>query len=455
MKRKVFWVLLLALGLRIGAALSVHLYLESAGRDFLIAGDAAGYWELGQKLATGDDYSVHDPPRQALRMPGYPLFLAAAIRVGGEQLLPVRLLQACVGTAACWLVHLLGTMLIDQQTGLLAAFLAAVSPTFVGFSPLVLSETLFAATLLGSLILMARLSTSWPALRGETAHQFQDRSSSFSRFALALGAGVAVGVACYVRPSWLLTAPLFCVIHVLMTWRGRQTSSADPANPSRGSVPSLSNVPSLRAASLECIVLIAGVALTLAPWTIRNARVIGHAIPTTLWVGPSLYDGLNPEATGDSDMDFFEQDNLLATMTEYEMDREYRRRAWQFVRENPGRSIQLGFVKIARLWKPWPNAAQFRQWWLCLIVAAFFIPTVVLATCEAVRRRFDVRCLLLTAGPVIYFTVIHSVFVGSLRYRLPAEYPLLILSAAGLIAAREWCCQRSAALSVSSTRGSS
>ena len=201
--------------------------------------------------------------------------------------------------------------------------------------------------------------------------------------------------------------------------------------------------------------MIAGLAATLAPWTIRNFRVIGHAIPTTLWVGPSLYDGLHPKATGDSDMEFFEKDNLLTTMTEYEMDREYRRRSWQFVREHPGRAIELGIVKITRFWKPWPNASQFRQWWLCLIVVAFFLPAIGLALVEAVRRRFDVRCLLLTAGPVIYFTVIHSVFVGSIRYRLPAEYPLLILTAAGAIAARDWFRRRSTNPPVSCSGGTS
>jgi len=69
-KQKVFWVLLLALGLRVGAALSVHTYLESAGREFLIPGDAAGYWELGQKLAAGEDYTIYSPERQAMRMSG-------------------------------------------------------------------------------------------------------------------------------------------------------------------------------------------------------------------------------------------------------------------------------------------------------------------------------------------------------------------------------------------------
>lgn len=422
MRQKVFWVLLLALGLRVGAALSVHTYLESTGREFLIAGDAAGYWELGQKLAAGEDYSIYEPPRQAMRMPGYPVFLAASIKIGGARLLPVRLLQAGVGTAACWLVHLLGTLLIDEKTGLLAAFLAAVSPTFVGFSPLVLSETLFAATLLVSLILMAKLAAGWPLLGSQNSDTTEGAAQTGRRTWLAIGTGVAVGAACYVRPSWLLTAPLFCVIHLSMTWIGRRHN----ATGSTGAV--------MTAKALECVFVVVGLAAALAPWTIRNSQVIGHAIPTTLWVGPSLYDGLHPAATGDSDMQFFEKDNLLATMTEYEMDHEYRRRSWEFVRENPGRAIQLGFIKVGRLWKPWPNAEQFRQWWLCLIVAAFFLPTIGLALFAAVRRRCDVRCLLLTVGPVIYFTAIHSVFVGSLRYRLPAEYPLLILSAAGCLA---------------------
>tara|TARA_R110002072_G_scaffold284587_1_gene449015 strand:+ start:35968 stop:37305 length:1338 start_codon:yes stop_codon:yes gene_type:complete len=425
-KQKVFWVLLLALGLRIGAALSVHTYLESAGRDFLIAGDAAGYWELGQKLAAGEDYSIYTPPRRAMRMPGYPLFLAASIKLGGHRLLPARLWQACVGTSACWMVYFLGALLIDERTGLLAAFLAAVSPTFVGFSPLILSETLFAATLLVSLILMAKLGAGWPLLGSENPEAVAAATRSGWRLWLAFGTGVAVGAACYVRPSWLLTAPLFCATHFLMTWAGRRHY----ATGSTGAV--------MTAKALECVFVIGGLAAALAPWTIRNSQVTGHAIPTTLWVGPSLYDGLHPGATGDSDMKFFENDNLLATMTEYEMDHEYRRRSWEFVRENPGRAIQLGLIKVGRLWKPWPNADQFRQWWLCLIVAAFFIPTVGFAMFAAVRRRGDVRCLLLTVGPVIYFTAIHSVFVGSLRYRLPAEYPLLILSAAGCLAAYDW-----------------
>ncbi len=443
MKQKLFWVLLMALGLRVGAALSVHTYLESNDRNFLIAGDAAGYWELGQKLASGQDFSLYSPPRQAMRMPGYPVFLAASIKLGGVRLLPVRLFQACIGTAACWFVHLLGTALIDERTGLFAAFLAAVSPTFVGFSSLILSETLFAATLLVSLILMAKLAESWRFPGQSISEQTSNSPHSECQILAAIGTGIAVGIACYVRPSWLLTLPLFCVIHLLMTCLGRRHSPTGHT----GAVMSVK--------AYECVFAVVGLAVTLAPWTIRNSRVIGHAIPTTLWVGPSLYDGLNPAATGDSNMNFFEADNLLATMTEYEMDREYRRRSWNFVRENPVRTVQLGLVKIARFWKPWPNAAQFQQWWLCLLVAAFFIPSIGFALIAAIRRRCDVRLLLLTAGPVIYFTAIHSILVGSLRYRLPAEYSLLILSAAGAITVYDRCRQSSLESAATSSGGSS
>ena len=42
--------------------------------------------------------------------------------------------------------------------------------------------------------------------------------------------------------------------------------------------------------------------------------------------------------------------------------------------------------------------------------------------------------LSLMLGPVFYFAAVHAVFVGSIRYRLPAEYPVTLLAAAGVVA---------------------
>jgi hypothetical protein len=168
------------------------------------------------------------------------------------------------------------------------------------------------------------------------------------------------------------------------------------------------------------------------PWAYRNYAVTGHWIWTTLWVGPSLYDGFNPRANGESNMQFFEEDRLMDRMTEYEVDRYYRARAWQFVRSHPGRALRLTLDKIARFWMPWPNAEQFSGGVGQVAVAAYFIPAVLAAVLGLFLGPRAFWPWVLTLGPILYFSAIHAVFLGSLRYRLPAEYPLCVAAAVGL-----------------------
>jgi 4-amino-4-deoxy-L-arabinose transferase-like glycosyltransferase len=395
-------LLTVACALRLGAAVAVQQQLP-AGEICLIPGDADGYWELGQKLARGEPYEVYQPPRRVLRMPGFPLVLAFGIKLFGPHLLAVRFLLAGIGALACYLVYRLGRELFDAPTGLLAAALAAVSPTFVGFSVLILSETLFAVGVLASMIALAKLTRI-------------DFSPESRRRGLtqAACAGFWIAAACYVRPSLLLFAPYFGLIYCLFA--------------------------SDRRAALGRSLLLLGVlALTLSPWAVRNYRVTQHFVPTTLWFGPSLYDGLNPHATGDSDMTFVESDALYQKMSEYDVDREYRRRAWDFAWSHPGRVATLAVVKFGRYWSPWPNAAQFQGWLARLAVAGFFLPMVGLALVAlaeqfrggwgVLRQKLWTRDL--TVGPILYFAALHMVFVGSIRYRLPTEYSMLVMSAAG------------------------
>ena len=149
-------MLLLALGLRAGAAVAVQLYLNRVDSDFVIAGDAAGYLELGRKLAAREEYSAHNPPRRLMRMPGFPALLAVAVRLDSDRPLPMaRALIVLCGTATCGVVCWLGVLLFDLRVGLIAGVLAAVSPTLIGFSAIVLTETPFALTLTLSLIPLA------------------------------------------------------------------------------------------------------------------------------------------------------------------------------------------------------------------------------------------------------------------------------------------------------------
>jgi len=389
------WILLGALVLRVGAAIGVQRWVERPpGRLCLIAGDAEGYWELARQVARGESFALYDPPRFAMRMPGFPLFLAGIMKLFGERILLTRILLAAVGTAACWLVYWLGRELADEPTGRIAALLATLSPTMTVFSVLLLSETLFALTLLVSLVGFARL------IWAKTPRQ--------ALFA-ALLVGLSCGLATLVRPTWFLVAPAFALIAILRPAQRRKKL-------------------------VDAALILVAFSIVMAPWTIRNARVTGHFVPTTLWVGPSLYDGLSPQATGASDMRFIEKDGIYRNpkISEYDADQHYRRAAWEFVRAHPGRAAELTLIKLGRFWNPFPNADQFAHWAIRLGVGLYELPVLLLAAIGAWVARKDPAKLLLAAGPVLYFALVHALFVGSMRYRLPAEYALLVLSALAL-----------------------
>ena len=207
-----------------------------SGRQFLIEGDAKGYWILGEQLANGKPFELYDPPRRVMRTPGFPWVLSIGMRMFGSDIVHVRLLFAVVGTAACGLVFWLGRELADPATGVIAAGIAAVSPAFVGFTPLILSETLFAATMLLSLI--ADRQTLETTDHAATIH---------------LGiVGGCFGGRRYARASELVVGRPRLRIPVL----GRR--AARPARFVSGGY----DVPWFD--------------VGIAPWTIRNYRVTGH-----------------------------------------------------------------------------------------------------------------------------------------------------------------------------------
>ena len=412
--RSVLILFAVAWALRIVAVFAVQYYLDHVAhppRQYVIEGDAAGYWHLARCIAQGDSYEIYTPPRFVLRMPGFPLLLAVSMRLFGESLLAARLVLATIGALGCVGVYQLGQRLFGHRTGLIAGGLATVSPIFVGFSAIELTETVFAVSLVFGLVPLARWGrVSWPepGLLSPGPHDM--------RAALLTGlvAGLWAGVGCYLRPSWLLFPP--CLVLWLWFWKRDRAQ--------------------LGVAVCTVVVMVG----SLVPWGIRNQRVTGHFVLTTLWMGPSLYDGWNPDnSTGDSNMAFFDRENLLSQMSEYEMDRQYRQRAWAFAFQNPGRVLALAGKKTVRYWNPFPNAAQFQTSpALMLVSLGWYLIVFVPALIGAWQMRRALGILAITAGPILYFAALHLVFVSSVRYRLPGEYPLLVLSAVGIESLVRW-----------------
>jgi len=386
----------LALSLRLGAVIGIHIWLVEHNRDYLIAGDADGYWQLGQRLSQGRSYEIYQPPRQVMRMPGYPAFIAACVTIFGDSRLPVRLVQACLSALGVVILVQLATIFFDQKTAILSGIILSLSPAAVGFSALLLSETCFAVMLVLNLWLAARWLKSNPTQ---------------AAYVQAIVVGVSTMAVVYVRPTWLPALIVWGVLAIL--YRSR------------------------RYRSMEALLVVFTGLVCLAPWAYRNYQVTGHWVLTTLWVGPSLYDGFHPEATGASDMSFFDRDQVMRSnqLSEYEMDRYYRQQAWDYGTSNPYRSVQLMLAHAQRFWSLTPNAEQFRRSLLMYPLALWNLLFLVLGLAGGWTLRRQLLPLIVIVGPLLAFAAIHTIFIGSLRYRLPAEYPFCIAVAIGL---SEW-----------------
>jgi 4-amino-4-deoxy-L-arabinose transferase-like glycosyltransferase len=391
--------------------------------------DAEYYWILAGTICEGTLYEIvewGDIPHFALRTPGYPLFLAACRTLLGEHPMGVRLAQAGLGVVTVWLVYRLTRAVTGEQdheaadqakhecrrwpVPLIAAALVSVHPYLIVMSVLVLSEAVFVPIMLGALWGLAILWKKPGAGVGTEVTANAAASPNGRDLLIALAVGIASGAAILVRPSWVLFVPVMLGFWGISVWFGRK-----------------------RAMGAVCggFTIVLGLALVMAPWWIRNASIYGRFVPTALWMGASLYDGLNPRATGASDMSFLEEPEIWP-LDEQDQDAELTRRALGFVKAQPWRTLELSLVKLARYWSPWPNAAGIRSPLVIVASALVTGPLLGLVAVGLWHCRGDARAWVLLAGPLFYFCALHLVFASSMRYRVPAEAPAMGLAAAGL-----------------------
>lgn len=446
--RRLTWplaaVLLAALGLRLAAALWWEKRVETAaaaqeqsaearytdGPFFF--GDSDTYWKLGRALAFGRPYRF-DPQRhwKVFRMPGYPALLAPLFWLGGENP-PVfwgRVLGAFLGTLTVLFTALLARQVTaSRAAALLAGAIAAVDPTLVFQSILILSDEAFTAVMLLQLAVLVRFS------------RWKSGDSAARKFLTAFLLGLTSAAAVYLRPGWLDFIPFALILAAFLALIDKIRHKEG------GSFASL-----LRRFTPPALIVVVVFALAMAPWWLRCRRVTGHFAATTLQGGASLYDGLSPEATGASDMRFVDTfrevvtEEILRESPQYtdpplddpayeiKLDRAMKSASVAWAKAHPREVLRLGWVKFCRLWNLWPNEPSFRSLPIRLGILLTYGPILFLALIGAVwafRHGSAARLLLF---PALYVTCLHVIFVSSLRYRIPATPPLIILAAIGIL----------------------
>ena len=396
--RVIVAVLAAALALRLAFVLAAPFDLPGkSGPHALLFPDEREYHAIARNIM--DAQVIRDARgRRASRAPGYPLFLAATYAVFGFRPLAARAVQACLGAAACIALMVLARRVFGEPAGTICGLMAAVYPFLIAYTALLLSETLFSLLLILGVLALDR---AWRSTV-ETAEKPR------AEWRAAVTAGVFLGLAVLVRSS-LLLFPLFCAPFWLLAARRRHRALALGA--SAGGVMRIIQV----------------------PWVWRNYRVFGRFIPTTLQVGESLYEANGPGADGGPRMDRIDwvAERGGAPMSEFDNNAFFRAKAVKWIRERPAEFVRLAFIKLARFWNPVPNAPGYRSFKFVAAGLLFYVPVVGLAILGAVTAAVSWRRLVFILLPVLYYSCLHMVFVGSIRYRTPVMPFVMVFSACG------------------------
>lgn len=382
------------------AALSIRLawcFSRAVDEDAMFRSlpDQREYLSLGRSIISGGglkfvDIRFNDEVR-AFRPPGYPLFIAAAF----GKVRAVQVAQCLIDASTVLAVVLLARKWLGDRLSLFAGAIVAFNPFLIFFTSLLLTETVFTAMLMWALVCLSRSNHS--ALQPK-------------RGVIFFWTGVFIlALSIHVRTS-SIGLPLLLGIAAFLMRESKKRSRWY-------SLPIATSIVLLTT-------------LTLLPWAARNRAVLGQWIWTSTNDGFTLYDGLNESADGSSDQSFVTALPQLRTMNELARSQYLSTAAKDWALENPRRVIDLAARKLARMWSPIPLSSEYGGRRLYVIAAAAYaLPLFVAAIIGLWHGVLPRSAKILLLLPALYFSLVHAITIGSLRYRVPVEPPIAILAA--------------------------
>lgn len=252
--RSVWIVLALALALRVllvALTWHTHVTLDPSDFDRTAASIASGHGYPPSNRAPGGGPS-------AFRPPAYPFFLAGVYVLAGHSAPALgRLAGALLGVVSVALIGLIALRVWDRRVAKVALVIAAIAPPLVVLSTALISEALFVPLVLAAVLTALEARGRPPHLRWATA------------------TGVLAGLAALTRTNGLILLIPLGLAFLPRMWR-RPSGWLRPAT----------------------VVLAA--ALTIAPWTIRNALVFHAFIPISDETGYTLAGTYNQVSRANS-----------------------------------------------------------------------------------------------------------------------------------------------------------
>ncbi len=377
--------------LTIPAEIGLDRWLQMHIGEAVARGDWLGGWSAGYD--TG---------------PLYGYGLALPYRACGERWICPVTLQAILGALGPALAFGIGQALYCRAVGILAAILTCLYTPAIFYELLLVKFALLPIAVATLLFCIARA-----------------RASGAARWIVP--SGLLLGVLAALRANGLLVLP------VAILWM---------IGPVRGAWPRL------RVLLLAC----AGVALVLAPITLRDAVASRRGLGTSLW-GIHFYIGTNPDADGTyAPVDGIRDDVVghvvdarrIAErlegrlLTPHEVSLHWYRKGLEFIRQQPTAYARLQVAKLRRVFEADEQGSfgddfhdhQVVSRVLRLPLLSFGVigPLGILGLLLTLLRG---RPALLPLFTLTYVVSLLPFFVTA-RYRLPLVPPLLVLTAEAL-----------------------
>jgi 4-amino-4-deoxy-L-arabinose transferase-like glycosyltransferase len=367
-------------------------------------GDDADYDALARGMAGGSHVYAN-----TWFPPGYPLLLALIYGAAGPSPAAVRLVQAVLSAATCWVIFAIGRDAFGPAAGGVAGLLLAFYPGHAYMAWRLMAETPF--------ILLLAL-----AVRGG------QRAAATGSLWMAAAAGAALGVATLYKSNLALAAPL------LLLW---------PAWAMAGSRRRRAGV--LAAGAAACALLLAALPLANAGSPGRSAALLpGNGGPTLWWSNNPLADGyfVDPDHTA-AGRDFIERHGVapaaLQSRDPFLRSRADRQLALAWIRENPGAFLQLAGRKLWNAFGLAPRAAVFDRLrfagWLYAVSYGGLLPLILAGIWRSRRAwRAAMPFYVLLAASIAMTVACY----GSPRFTLLVMPFLLIFAGAAVAAPAAW-----------------
>jgi hypothetical protein len=393
-------ILEIAFVLRIVASVLVQVVASRRGTVCLF-GDTPIYWQYARTMASFTTYVVYqwDVPHYALRTPGYPLWLAGWMVTFGEWAFPIRIGQSILSLfGVLWLYQLAKELGFSETSARWSAAFLAFDPFQIISVPLLLTESIFTPVLVVFMLYWVRIIKSY--------QKPLDRHAGF-----LIVFGMIQGLLSLIRPAWW---PFLLVIHASFVALRLMDSQ-------------------FRYKSLLRHVLLfqLGWSIVMMPWMVRNQLVIGQSAIGGTWGGASLYDGVQPFATGSSDMSFVAAPEFR-DLSETDQDSLWKSLSYREIRNEPLRVARLSLAKQLRFWSAWPNDSAKVSMIVKAICGLIVWPIWGLMWCGLWKNRKN-RLVYLVVSPLIFTALLHLLFVGSSRYRMAVILPAMVLTGEGMV----------------------